>query len=149
MKASDSAASLIKTFEGLMTTAYKCPANKWTIGYGHTAGVKAGDVITKDEASIYLNADLKSFSKELTRALDAAEIEVTQNQFDGLICFAYNVGITALVKSTLWEKLAVNDIEGAAAQFERWNKVNMGGRMVESKGLTRRRDAERRLFLAE
>lgn len=149
MNATDCAVSLIKTFEGLSTTAYKCPAGVWTIGYGHAQGVKEHDVITKDEAVVYLQSDLKKFAFDLTKALNAAEILVNQAQFDALVSFAFNVGLGALIKSTLWKKLTEHDIQGAADQFLRWNKVRNSGRMVESSGLTRRREAERRLFLAE
>lgn len=150
MKVSDRAISLLHNFEGLMTKAYKCPAGKWTIGYGHTYNVKPGDVITKDEADIYLKADLGYFETSLTKALNAEEVEITQSQFDALICFAYNVGFIALMDSTLWKKFLKGDLEGVAAEFLRWDKVRDPSTGIKSSsiGLTKRRQAEAQLFLS-
>lgn len=139
---------LIKTFEKLETKAYKCPAGVWTIGYGHTKGVKAGDVITEEQADKLLTEDVNVFAKELTKALNADEIELqSRHQFDALICFAFNVGMNSLIHSTMWEKLKAKDYCGASIQFERWNKAKVNGKYVALKGLTRRRNAERQLFL--
>lgn len=144
---SEHCVALIKEFEGLATKAYKCPAGVLTIGYGHTKNVKEGDTITERAANNLLKNDLKAFSIRLVKALNADEIEVTQDQFDALCSFAFNVGITALIYSTLWKLLKDNKDKQAADEFLKWNKITIDGRKVELKGLTRRREAERKLFL--
>lgn len=148
MQISDAAISLIKTFEGLRTVPYKAvPTEKYlSIGYGHYGpDVKENDVITKDGAEALLKKDLAKFESSVTAMLDIRELRVTQCQFDALVCFAFNVGVKALDKSTLMKKLEYGDVQGAANEFLRWNKA--GGKELE--GLTRRREAERRLFLAK
>ena len=145
MKASSACISLIKRFEGLKTRAYKCPAGIWTIGYGHTgADVKEGNVITEMAAEELLKIDLERFEQGVSVLLQQKNIEVNQNQFDALISFAYNLGIGNLASSTLLRKLGLNDIQGAADEFPRWNKSL--GQVL--KGLTLRREAERDLFLS-
>ena len=139
---------LIANFEDLRLKAYKCPAGVWTIGYGHTDGVKAGDKITEEQALEYLKTDVNTFAKKISKALDADEIELeTIHQFDALVCFAYNTGASALTNSTLWKRLKAKDYANAAAQFLRWNKAKVNGKYVVLNGLTRRRTAEMTLFL--
>ena len=84
MKASSKALELIKQFEGLRLKAYLCPGGVWTIGYGHTAGVKPGMVISEAQAEEYLKADLISFE----RYLNGLGLALNQNQFDALISIA-------------------------------------------------------------
>ena len=140
--------NLIKKFEDVRLKAYKCPAGVWTIGYGHTDGVKAGDKITEEQALEYLKSDVNAFAKKISKALDADEIELNSiHQFDALVCFAYNVGVSALTNSTLWKRLKAKDYTNAAAQFLRWNKAQVDGKYVVLNGLTRRRTAEMNLFL--
>ena len=144
------AINLIKHFESLRTKAYVCPAGILTIGYGHTEGVKKSDVITEKQADEYLETDLEKFSKQLNKALNADEIELQNvHQFDALICFAFNAGMSALINSTLWKKLKAKDYQGAAGQFGRWNKAKVNGKYVELNGLTKRRYAEYKLFTKE
>ena len=93
-------------------------------------------------------------------ALNADEIIVSQGQFDALVDFAYNLGASKLVNSTLWKKLKAKDYESAANEFLKWNKIKVkvknivngqvvvGFKLVEVKGLTRRRQAEKKLFLS-
>ncbi|WP_347252921.1 lysozyme [Leminorella grimontii] len=132
---------LIKTFEGCELKAYLCPAGVWTIGYGHTKGVKRGDEITATQAECYLRGDLVSFEADVNRLV---RVPLTQGQFDALVSFAYNCGSRALSTSTLLRKLNARDYSSAADEFSRWNKA--GGK--ELPGLTRRRAAERDLFLS-
>lgn len=144
------AIELIKKYEGLATKAYRCPAGVLTIGYGHTKDVKADDVITERAATRLLINDLRNVSIKLTTALNAADLQITSNQFDALCSFAFNVGFSALLKSTLWKRLESGNINSAADQFLRWNKAkNAEGEYIELKGLTRRREAERALFLSD
>lgn len=139
MKTSQNGINLIKQFEGCKLTAYKCPAGVWTIGYGHTKGVKKGQKITKEQAVNFLQDDLKTFENGVKKAV---KIDLNQNQFDSLVSFTYNVGLGAFRTSTLLKKLNNKDYTGAAAEFQRWNKAN--GKVLN--GLIRRRTAEAKLF---
>ena len=133
-------AELIKSFEGLELEAYLCPADIWTIGYGHTGDVKEGDTITKAEAEDLLDKDLEKFRSGVNRCV---KVPLNENQFGALVSFAYNVGIGSLQSSTLLKLLNAGDYDAAADQFPRWNKS--GGKVLT--GLTRRREAERAVFL--
>ena len=132
---------LIKDFEGLNLRAYKCPAGKWTIGYGTTAGVKEGDIVTTDEAEELLRRDIRFFEAGVAKAVN---VKIRQNQFDALVSFAYNVGLGNFKKSTLLRLLNEGKDTSAADQFLRWKFV----KGVESGGLLRRRRAERELFIS-
>ena len=144
IKTSSKGYNLIKRFEGLATSAYKCPAGVLTIGYGHTGkDVVKGMVITELYADELLKADVAKLEHSLIKSLNADEIVVNQNQFDALISFSYNLGVTRLVNSTLWRYLCDGKYRMAAGQFIRWNKCN--GKVLQ--GLTYRREAEAKLFL--
>lgn len=139
MKTSQNGIDLIKKYEGCVLTAYKCPSGVWTIGYGHTKGVKKGQKTTKKQAEYILTQDLKTFEKGV---LKAVKVTLNQNQFDALVSFSFNVGLGAFKSSTLLKKLNNKDYAGAAAQFARWNKSN--GKVLN--GLVKRRAEERKLF---
>src|SRR5690606_6021729 len=139
MTTSQRGVDLIKPFEGLKLPAYLCPANVWTIGYGTTRGVQKGQTITAAEAERLLRADLAVFEAGVSKAV---KVPLEQHEFDALVSFAYNVGLGAFQKSTLLRLLNAGDKAGAAKQFDRWNKA--GGKVLA--GLTRRREAERKLF---
>lgn len=162
MKVSSHGIALIREFEGFLSKAYKCPAGVWTIGYGSThyedgQAVKSGDVISQAYAEKLLQHDVAVIERQLIRALNADEIIVSQGQFDALVDFAYNLGASKLVNSTLWKKLKAKDYESAANEFLIWNKIKVknivngqvvGFKLVEVKGLTKRRQAEQKLFLS-
>lgn len=141
----DKGIDLIKSFEGLKLNAYICPAGIPTIGYGTTRvngqTVQMGSIITESQAVGYLKADLQQFESAVNGAV---KVPVTQNQFDALVSFTYNLGAGNLRSSTLLKKLNAGDYAGAADEFPKWNKA--GGK--ELAGLTRRRNAERDLFLS-
>lgn len=141
MQTSDMGIMLIKNFEGLRLTAYQCSAHVWTIGYGHTAGVKPGDTITVDQAGQFFRDDLSQFEVAVSSLVS---VPLSQHQFDALVSFTFNLGESNLKNSTLLKKLNAGDYSGAAEEFPRWNRAD--GRVVE--GLTRRRLAERDMFLA-
>lgn len=131
--------NLIKDFEGCRLKAYLCPAGVWTIGYGHTQGVKPDMVINQLQAERFLRQDLKRFEDAV---IALVKVPITLNQFSALVSFAYNVGTGALYDSTLLRKLNKKDYKGAANEFLRWNKA--GGKVLP--GLTKRRLAEKDLF---
>ena len=137
MKTSSKGVSLIKSFEGCRLKAYKCPAGVWTIGYGHTAGVKEGDIITQEQANEYLRNDLTKYEKAVLN-YDAI-YHFNQNQFDALVSFTYNCGVGNLKNLTQNGKRTLAQISGKILLC---NKA--GG--VILRGLQRRRAAEKELF---
>ena len=141
MKTSPKGIALIKEFEGLRLKAYQCPGGVWTIGYGHTAGVKSGMVITEAQAEEYLKADLIAYE----RYLNGLGLALNQNQFDALVSFIYNVGTGNFSSSTLLRKIRVNPQDNSIMdEFLRW--VYSKGRVLP--GLQRRRLAEMKLYFS-
>ena len=141
MKTSHKGIALIKEFEGLRLKAYKCPGGVWTIGYGHTAGVKPGLVISEAQAEEYLMADLIASEKYL----NDLRLAINQNQFDALISFIYNVGTGKFSRSTLLRKVRANPQDNSIMdEFLRW--VYSKGRVLP--GLQRRRLAEMKLYFS-
>ena len=132
---------LIKSFEGLRLKAYKCPAGVWTIGYGHTKGVKEGDVITEQEAEDMLKKDVVGFEINVRGAVIP---NLNDHQYDALTSFAYNVGLGNFRKSTLLRLIncGITAREDITNQFMRW--VYAGGKKLA--GLERRRTAEAELY---
>ena len=141
MNTSPKGIALIKEFEGLRLKAYKCPGGVWTIGYGHTAGVKPGIVISEAQAEEYLKADLIAFE----RYLNGLGLALNQNQFDALVSFIYNVGTGNFSNSTLLRKVRANPQDDSIMdEFLRW--VYSKGRVLP--GLQRRRLAEMKLYFS-
>jgi lysozyme len=130
---------LIKEFEGVRLKAYLDSVGVPTIGYGHTKDVQMGDTCTEEEADAWLREDIADAENCVNSAVSAA---LTQNEFDALCCFVFNVGCGNFRKSTLLRKLLDGDMDGAALEFRRWDKA--GGQVLA--GLTRRRYAEAKLF---
>lgn len=97
MKSSDELINAIKSFEGCELKAYKCPAGVWTIGYGHTLGVKQGQKITQEIAVQLLREDLVRYEKAVQ---NLGVPKLTQAKFDALVDFAYNAGYANLRNST-------------------------------------------------
>ena len=137
MKTSPRGVSLIKQFEGCRLKAYKCPAGVWTIGYGHTAGVKEGDTITQETADDYLRNDLEKYEKAVQN-YDGI-YHFNQNQFDALVSFTYNCGVGNLKNLTQSGRRTLAQI---SVRLPLYNKA--GG--VVLRGLQRRRAAEKDLF---
>lgn len=133
--------ALIQAYEGCRLTAYRCPAGILTIGYGSTREVREGQTITQEQADDLLRDDLTFFENHMTKALEG--IEYTSNQFSACVSLMYNIGVAAFLKSSVLRRMKDGDFAGAADAFLMWNKA--GGR--ELAGLTRRRKAERKLFL--
>jgi len=141
MTYSDAGIALTKGFEGLRLTAYRDCGGVLTIGYGHTGpDVVEGMTIDEAQAEALLRADLQSAVDCVNRAVTAA---ITQNQFDALVDFCFNVGCGSLLKSTLLKKVNASDFAGAAEQFALW--VHAGGEVVA--GLVRRRKLEAEMFV--
>lgn len=136
MKISNKGLSIIKKFEGCRLKAYKCPAGVLTIGYGHTGSdVKSGMTITESQAEDLLKKDLSKFEKKVEKYNSVYNF--TQNQFDALVSFAFNVGnIDQLTNNG---KRSIAEI---SAKIPAYNKA--GGKVLS--GLTSRRAAEKKLF---
>jgi lysozyme len=139
MKISQEGVNLIKHFEGCRLEAYKCPAGVWTIGYGHTKGVKEGDAIEQEAAEAFLIEDLEAFEQAVARLV---KVPITQQQFDALVSFTFNLGAGNLAASTLLRKLNNYQYIEVPEQMMRW--VKAGGQVLD--GLIRRRAAEAALF---
>ena len=147
MQTSDKGIALIKQFEGCKLTAYQDSVGVWTIGYGWTKPVdgkpiRAGMTIKQETAERLLKTGLVSYENDVSRLV---KVDLTQGQFDALVSFTYNLGARSLSTSTLLRKLNAGDYAGAADEFLHWNKA--GGKVLN--GLTRRREAERDLFLGQ
>ncbi|MGY5958682.1 lysozyme [Kosakonia sp. BK9b] len=135
--------TLIKSFEGLSLEKYRDAVGKWTIGYGHLIlpNESFPQALTKEQAEDLLRADLGMTERGIRKQVT---VDLNQNQFDALVAFAFNVGLGNLQSSTLLRLLNQGQYQAAADQLPRWNKA--GGNVLA--GLTRRREAERALFLA-
>lgn len=135
MKTSDIGLNLIKQFEGCKLTAYKCPAGVLTIGYGHTGDVRAGKKITQAQADELLKKDVIRFEKHVEKYDN--KYHWTQNEFDALVSFAYNIGnIDQLTAKGTRTKAQIS------AKILEYNKA--GGKVLT--GLKKRRAAEKALF---
>jgi len=142
MNISQNGIDFIKQFEGLRLTAYKAVSTEkyWTIGYGHYGSdVKQGMTITKTQAENMLKDDLVEYVDGVNAGLTR---KVNQNQFDALVSFTYNVGITAFKTSTLLKRVNAYEDDDVRYQFSRWNKS--GG--VVYQGLVTRRAKEADLY---
>lgn len=142
MKTSQEGKALIKKFEGCELEAYLCPAQVWTIGYGHTAGVSEGDICTQEDADRMLAEDLEEFEGYVREAVD---VPLEQHEFDALVAWTYNLGPGNLHSSTMLKKLNDSKFEEVPSEIRRWNKS--GGEVLD--GLVRRREAEALLFKGE
>lgn len=145
MRPSPAAYELIKEYEGLRLHAYQDSAGVWTIGWGHTGDVRRGQSITVHQAEALLALDIGIAAAAVNRHVEAP---LSQNMFDALVSFTFNFGEKRLAGSTLLKKLNLGDYAGAADELLRWNKGTVNGRKVALRGLTKRREAERALFLS-
>lgn len=138
------AKSLIKKFEGFKSKAYKCPANKWTIGYGFTYNpstfeqVKEGQRISEYEAERWLDFFCKQIKNELNTRLP----QLKQNQIEALISFVFNIGLSKFYNSTMYKLLLECEYKKAEMEFEKWTYANK----IKLNGLVKRRNAEKNLF---
>ena len=147
-KLSQKGLELIKSFEGLSLKPYVCPANIPTIGFGNTYYPNGQKVKLTDPAITIEKAEelLKFLLVTYEKAVDSfCRDDISQNQFDALVSFCYNVGTGALQRSTLIKKVNANPKDVTISdEFMKWNKAN--GRVLV--GLTRRRQAESKLYFS-
>jgi lysozyme len=137
----------IKQWEALNLVAYLDPVGIWTIGWGHTAGVKKGDTITKEQAEQLLDDDISVATRAIARYVKPAIIEeMTQNQYDALVSFVFNVGPGGFRSSTLLKKLNKGDFDSVVPEMKQWNKGTIDGKKVVLRGLINRRKVEADLW---
>lgn len=145
---SPEAVNLIKEFEGFESQAYIDTDGTPVIGYGlsriNGKPVQMGDRITAQEANSALNAQLQEIQTVLDKAI---AVELSDRQLSAIASLSFNVGVHSIGDSTLVRKLNAGDYNGAANEFLRWDKADVRGRLVQMPGLTRRRQAEKELFL--
>lgn len=142
MSLSPKGAALIQSFEQFRDTAYQDQRGVWTCGWGHTGpDVKEGTTCTHALADAWFFNDTHGAGNAVLRAID---IPMSQNQFDALVSLAYNIGSHAFETSTLAKALNAGNYMAAGDQLLVWNHTNG----VVNAGLTRRREAERALFLS-
>lgn len=135
MRASKEMIEKLKEFEGLRLEAYQCAAGVWTIGYGHTRGVRQGQRISAAQAAELLRGDLLP----VEQYVDGLRVCRTQGQFDALCDFAFNLGTGALQRSSLLAKVRCGAPTAEVQdEFRRW--VWAGGRKLP--GLVKRREWE-------
>ena len=146
MKISQTGVDLIRRFEGCKLKPYLCPAGYWTVGYGHVIGngktKPEKQLYTQEEVNELLRTDLVRFEQGVLRY---CPVHLTQFEFDSLVSFSFNLGLGVLQRSTLRRKILRQDKQAAARNILKYNKA--GGQVL--KGLTRRREAEYRMFTKE
>lgn len=140
---------LLKHYEGCKLEAYKCSANKITIGYGNTyytdgKPVKMGDKITQKQAEEMLPLILNTYALSVFQLV---KTYIKQHQFDALVCLAYNIGIGNFEKSTLLKIVNKGgSLVQIEAEFMKWNKARVNGVLTPLDGLTYRRKSEYHLY---
>ena len=140
MNISERGLNLIKSYEGCRLTAYKCPSNKWTIGWGHTNGVHQGMVITQAQADQFLFEDVQRFVNAVNQY--QSRFNFNQNEFDALVSFTYNCGEGSLAAVIS----CCNTKKEIAEECKLYNKSSDGQILA---GLVRRREEEYKLFMSE
>lgn len=140
MRLSDSGLTLLKSLESCGLAPYKDSKGVWTDGYGNTHNVIPGVSISQDEADTMLLDNVIDTEQAISRLI---KVDLTQNQFDALVIFAFNIGVTAFKNSTLLLMLNAGHYTDASEQFSVWDKC--AGKTLL--GLVRRRETEKELFL--
>jgi lysozyme len=143
-KVSRAAIELIKRFEGYRRNAAQLPDGRWTIGYGHTLTARQGAQVSEDDAEALLIYDLIAVAHVVNEQTYAP---LTQNQFDALCAFAFNIGLDAFRGSSVVKRINEGDLVQAAFGMELWRKADFQGERIVIDALVRRRAAEKALFL--
>jgi lysozyme len=138
----------IKSFESCRLTAYLDQKGIPTIGWGRTLGVKLGDTCTQQQADAWLMEDIHEAEAVVNRFAHSRRWNLNQQQFNALVSLVYNIGQGNFKTSTVQRKLTEGNYQAAADAFLMWDKVKIHGDYVVSKGLKRRRQAERKTFLS-
>ncbi|HRD47770.1 MAG TPA: lysozyme, partial [Caulobacter sp.] len=141
---SRAAIELIKSFEGYRRKAAQLPDGRWTIGYGHTLTAREGAEVSEADAEALLMYDLINVAHVVN---EHSYTPLTQNQFDALCCFAFNVGVDNFRRSSVLRRVNEGQLLQAACAMEMWRKADFEGERIVIDALVRRRSAEKTLFL--
>lgn len=141
---SKAAVELIKKFEGYRSKAAQLPDGRWTIGFGHTLTAREGAQVSEQDAEALLLYDLIAIAHAVN---EQTFTPLTQNQFDALCCFAFNVGIDNFKRSSVLRRINEGNLLQAACAMEMWRKADFEGERIVVDALVRRRSAEKTLFL--
>lgn len=138
----------IRSREGLRLTAYQCQAGRWTIGYGHTAGVAKGQKITEGQAAAFLAEDLAPITDFLTRE---GYRNLAAYQYDALASLIFNIGLMNYGRSTLRRYIKAGaHIRDIIIQISKWRYyTNAKGEKLISSGLSSRREEEARQYFGD
>lgn len=145
-KISKKGIEFLKRVEGEELTVYNDEAGYPTIGVGHK--LKPGEkftFITQSKSDELLMRDLRESENAINRYVN---VPLTQNQYDSLVSFIFNVGVDAFKKSTMLTKINNDDFNGAVNEFDRWKFITVNGEKIVSNGLLNRRIEERQFFVA-
>jgi len=143
-RVSAAAIELIKRFEGLRLTAEQLDDGRWTIGYGHTRSAREGAQVGEDDAEALLTYDLVEVQASIN---DLVFTPLTQNQFDALAAFVFNIGVEEFRHSSVLRRLNEGALLQAACAMEMWRKADFEGERIVIDALVRRRATEKALFL--
>lgn len=141
---SRAAVDLIKRFEGYRQKAAQLPDGRWTVGYGHTLTAREGAAVSEQDAEALLLYDLISVAHSVNEHTYAP---LNQNQFDALVCFAFNIGLDNFLRSGVLRRVNEGSLLQAACAMEMWRKADFEGERIVIDALVRRRAAEKTLFL--
>jgi lysozyme len=141
---SKAAVELIKRFEGYRSKAAQLPDGRWTIGFGHTLTAREGAQVSEQDAEALLLYDLIGVAHAVN---EQTFTPLTQNQFDSLCCFAFNVGLDNFKRSSVLRRINEGSMLQAACAMEMWRKADFEGERIVVDALVRRRSAEKTLFL--
>lgn len=143
---------MIKRFEGLELTSYRDSAGVYTIGWGHTRGVKAGETIDEPTAERLLDEDILEVERSIANHVpEWAVRRLPDASFDALVSFIFNVGTQAFIRpngsyTDFYRAVTGNDLSRVCAEMQRWVKATVNGKAVVLPGLVERRGAEAALF---
>jgi lysozyme len=140
------AVALIAEFEGCRLRAYRCPAGKWTCGWGETDGVGPDTIWTQEYADQRFCDSLTDYTEKVRELLTR---DASLSQLGAMVSMAYNVGVAAFARSTVLKAHNAGDFDAASRAFGLWNKARVNGKLQELAGLTRRRAAESALYLKD
>ena len=141
---SKAAVELIKKFEGYRSKAAQLPDGRWTIGFGHTLTAREGAQVSEQDAEALLLYDLIAVAHVVN---EHTFTPLTQNQFDALCCFAFNIGLDGFKRSSVLRRVNEGSLLQAACAMEMWRKADFEGERIVVDALVRRRSAEKTLFL--
>ncbi|HEY2659642.1 MAG TPA: lysozyme [Caulobacteraceae bacterium] len=141
---SETGLQLVMSFEGFRRNAARLADGRWIVGYGHTKSARQDASVTEADARALLLYDLAAVSTALDLLVFSP---LNQNQFDALVCFAFNIGVDNFRRSSVLRRINEGALLQAASELELWRRAELDGERLVVDGLVRRRAAEKALFL--